>query len=114
MQLKPAVADYYCNFGVVLAALGRHEEAVAAQRKALSIKADYPDALNNLGAALIQTGKLDEAIESFGAVRRLEILLIAQGANLAVDGGGVERQLARQPTDAERTLFLDGLQDEQS
>jgi protein O-GlcNAc transferase len=51
--------------GVVLARLGRREQAIESYRQALALKPDFLDALNNLGAALQETGQPNEAIETF-------------------------------------------------
>ena len=37
------------------------DEAVASYRRALALKPDYAEALNNLGAALYGLGKLEDA-----------------------------------------------------
>jgi predicted O-linked N-acetylglucosamine transferase (SPINDLY family) len=50
---------------------GRLDESVEAYRCALELKPDYPEAHNNLGAALRRRGQLDDAV---AAIRRaLEI-----------------------------------------
>ena len=42
-------------------------EAVACYHRALHLKPDYPEAHNNLGIALMELGRLDEALTSFDA-----------------------------------------------
>ena len=58
-------ASYRCNLAMVLGHLGRHEEAVAAARRALALRADYPEALNNLGVSLNALGRNEAAIAAF-------------------------------------------------
>ncbi len=62
-------ADALHLLGVIARESGKNEEAIeliekgiASYRRALSLKPDYPEALNNLGAALKEQGKLDEAV----------------------------------------------------
>src|SRR5579872_4041256 len=57
IKIDPKRADYHCNLGSVLASLSRHTEAIEAYHHALSIRPDYPIALNNLGNSLRRTGK---------------------------------------------------------
>jgi tetratricopeptide (TPR) repeat protein len=59
------VADFHCNIGNALQALGRFCEAVAHYRRAIALNSDHADSHNNLGNALIQQGKQDEAQEQF-------------------------------------------------
>ena len=59
------VAEYHGNYGSVLQALGRVEEAVAHYQRALALRPDYPDALNSLGSALQSLGRLTEAEERY-------------------------------------------------
>src|SRR5207249_3202341 len=51
-------------------------ESEAAARRALEVRADFPEALNNLGLALTEQGRLDEAI---GVLRKGIELWTAQG-----------------------------------
>ena len=46
---------------MILAQLGRSAEAEAEYREALRLEPDQPEALNNLGSALIRRGQYDEA-----------------------------------------------------
>jgi protein O-mannosyl-transferase len=50
------------NLGILLADMGRNEEAIAHYRKALELKPDNAEAHNNFGALLEKTGRTDEAI----------------------------------------------------
>jgi tetratricopeptide (TPR) repeat protein len=62
---SPGRADYFGNYGLALAALGKKEEAIAAYQRALSIKANYPEALNNLGLVLAASSRSGEAIDVY-------------------------------------------------
>ncbi|MBX7104780.1 MAG: tetratricopeptide repeat protein [Gemmataceae bacterium] len=58
--------DYgYCHYN-----RGRWAEAEAKFRAAVAIKADHPRANTNLGLALAQQGKVDEALAAFQKVSR--------------------------------------------
>ena len=48
------------------------KEAVDAFKKALRLKADYPEAHNNLGNALKDQGRLDEALDAYLSALRLK------------------------------------------
>jgi tetratricopeptide (TPR) repeat protein len=65
-ELKPDAVEYHANLGMVLANLGRIDEAVAAFRRALALNPNSPEVLNNLGAALRDKKQLDEAVALFG------------------------------------------------
>lgn len=67
---RPAsTPDYvkYYNTGVQAQTRKDYQEAVRWYRKALELKPDYPDALNNLGFSLRSIGKgyLDEANKAY-------------------------------------------------
>jgi len=49
----------------VLAALGRHEEALTSYERALALKPDYAEALHNRGNTLVALDRLNEALKSF-------------------------------------------------
>ena len=54
--------------GAVFQDQGKLDEAIAAYKKVLSIKPDYPEAYNNMGAVFQDQGKLDEAIAAYKKV----------------------------------------------
>jgi Flp pilus assembly protein TadD len=58
-------AEFHCNLGLVLNALGRPVEAESALKTALRLKPDYPDALNNLGIAQAALGRPAAAEASY-------------------------------------------------
>jgi tetratricopeptide (TPR) repeat protein/2-polyprenyl-3-methyl-5-hydroxy-6-metoxy-1,4-benzoquinol methylase len=59
------IAPYHYNIALVLAALGRMDEAVTHNRRAIALKPDFADAHTNLASALAMLGKLDEAVTHF-------------------------------------------------
>ena len=62
IELRP---DYpqvaYCNIGKVLTERGDIDQGIAVYRHAIALKPDYAEAHSNLGNALQQNGRLDEA-----------------------------------------------------
>lgn len=78
------------NLGVVLAAAGRTDEAIAQYRAALAINPEDAKARNNLGLALAARGRTDEAVAQY---RMALNLALRQGKqSLAED---LRRRLAR-------------------
>ena len=71
---------------MVLQAQGKLDEALACYRRALELRPDYAEAHNNLGNALRNQGKLDEAV------------------GLLPPGGGTEAGLCRGPQQPGRCL----------
>jgi tetratricopeptide (TPR) repeat protein len=53
------------NLGGALVALGRHEEAITAYRKAVALDPRFAEAYNHLGRSLAAQGRHDEAVESY-------------------------------------------------
>jgi tetratricopeptide (TPR) repeat protein len=49
------------GLGIVYADLGRHEEAIAAYRRAIDLDPEYASPHNNLGDTYLQLGRLEEA-----------------------------------------------------
>src|SRR5436305_7451828 len=68
----PAVAEYHNGLAGALGMLGRHVEAEAQLRKALSLRPDYAEALHNLGVSLELQGRFDEAVEALSRAARLQ------------------------------------------
>ena len=62
LALNPEDAQAHSNLGVLLASVGRADEAMAHYRKAMEFEPDYADGYTNLGIALARAGKLDDAI----------------------------------------------------
>ncbi len=59
------VADFHCNIGNALKALGRLTEAKAHYRRAIRLNPEHPESHNNFGNALREQGKLEEAQRQF-------------------------------------------------
>jgi protein O-mannosyl-transferase len=62
VKKRPASARAHNNLGIALKNRGDVDEAIVHLRRALELKADYPDAHVNLGVALRYRGAIDEAI----------------------------------------------------
>ncbi|HEV2678180.1 MAG TPA: tetratricopeptide repeat protein [Aliidongia sp.] len=62
---------YHNNLASVRLALGDRAGAETSAQRALALRADYPDALVNLGTALVRSGRLDEAGGHYRAALRL-------------------------------------------
>jgi len=65
LQVKPDAVEAWANLGLALAALDRHEEAVARFDKALAIRPDFAEVLCSRGAALGRLDRHDEALADF-------------------------------------------------
>ena len=51
--------------------MGRFEDAVASFRRAIDLKPNFPEAYNNLGGALKETGEFGQAIAAFNKALEL-------------------------------------------
>ena len=60
-------ANILNNLGVSLSAVGNHEEALDALKKAICIDENYPEAHFNIANILKEQDKLQEASESYQA-----------------------------------------------
>jgi Flp pilus assembly protein TadD len=56
---------FHCNRGMALGHLGQHEAALVAYQRALALRPDYPEALNNLGTTLDALGRPTEAVAAY-------------------------------------------------
>jgi predicted O-linked N-acetylglucosamine transferase (SPINDLY family) len=63
--LDPLSAPARCDLGIVLAALRRHDEALACFAKLIAMQADFVEAYFHQGNVLLGLGRLAEAIASF-------------------------------------------------
>lgn len=69
--VAPRSAESEYNKGLQAKAAKRYSDAIASFRKAVDIKANYPEAWNELGFALRQTGQYPEAIKAYDEALRL-------------------------------------------
>lgn len=69
--VAPRSAEAEYNKGLQAKAAKRYSDAIASFRKAVDIKANYPEAWNELGFALRQTGNYPEAIKAYDEALRL-------------------------------------------
>jgi tetratricopeptide (TPR) repeat protein len=69
---QTADAEAHHALGLVHKAKGQLDDAIAAYREAIKLKADYPEACINLGNALQAKGQTDDAIASFEEAIRLK------------------------------------------
>jgi tetratricopeptide (TPR) repeat protein len=83
-QLMPGSAMIQRNLGSLLAAMGRHEDAVASYRRAIALEGEpaVADLHNELGLMLLELGRVQEAIDEFRAALRIRPGFAAARANL--------------------------------
>jgi tetratricopeptide (TPR) repeat protein len=67
ISIDDRVAEYHHNRAVVLLRLQRAGDAESSFRRALALKAAYPDAHNGLGNALQALGRFSEAVAAYYA-----------------------------------------------
>lgn len=72
LQLDPANAVYFNNYGNVLCQAGAALDATAAYRKAVQLAPGYGAAHNNLGIALSRCGEPEKAEKSFRRAIKLD------------------------------------------
>ncbi len=65
IALSPQHPDFHNNYGNLLKASGRTQEAMAAYRRTLELRPGFPDASNNLGLMLQKDGDFAGAIALF-------------------------------------------------
>jgi tetratricopeptide (TPR) repeat protein len=68
VQKFPKLADGYFVEGSTLAALGRHEQAIAALREGLQLEPNNMTALGNLASSLAAEGQLNQAMQTIRQV----------------------------------------------
>jgi len=59
IALKPDLAEAHANAGNILAALGRHEDAVARYDRAIAARKDFVEVHVNRGNSLRLLGRLE-------------------------------------------------------
>ena len=64
-RIRPDVGEYHANLGLMLRHLGRHEEAEARFRHALTIPHAVEGTLVNYGLLLLDMGRVAEARHRF-------------------------------------------------
>lgn len=64
LDLAPGPAAHF-NLGTALTVAGDLDAAMAEYRQALSLRPDYPQALNNLGSLLVRQGRAAEGLSQF-------------------------------------------------
>ncbi|HEV3168626.1 MAG TPA: tetratricopeptide repeat protein [Isosphaeraceae bacterium] len=79
---NPNNAMYHANLAEVYRALGQFDQAVASCRVALRLRPHFPEAVNNLGMALLGQGKTDEAVAQFAEALRLKLDFAMASNNL--------------------------------
>jgi len=62
---EPNNAGVHYNLGITYRQLGRLDEAVEENARALALKPDFPEAENNLGILLRSLWRIDEGVEAF-------------------------------------------------
>jgi tetratricopeptide (TPR) repeat protein len=84
VAIKPNSHIYHANLAEAYRALGDFERAAGCCRAALSIWADYPEALCNLGAALQGLRKSAEAVEHLNRALELRPNFVVAHSNLGI------------------------------
>ena len=74
-RLKPNSPSIYINIGTIFQDLGRYDEALEAQQKALELDPDNALAMWNKSMVLLATGKLKEGFEAYEARLRVKDLI---------------------------------------
>jgi Flp pilus assembly protein TadD len=83
LMQEPRAARVHYALGIALNIAGQVEESIAEFRQAVALKADFYEALTNLGNVLVSAGRLGEAIEAFSEAVRLQPGLAEMHVNLS-------------------------------
>ena len=78
-----AVADFHCNFGNALHALGRIGDAEAHYRRAITLNPAHAESYNNFGNVLNAQGRIEEAQKQFRQALALQPSYAQAHFNLA-------------------------------
>jgi len=65
------VPNFYFTLGRILNRQDKREDAALSYKKAISLKPDYTDALNNLGTILMSLGSVEEASDIFTLILKM-------------------------------------------
>ena len=68
LDVDPTMFSSWNNMGVLLAAGGRHDEAIDAFRNAISVRSDYATGWFNLGSELLLHGSWTQVLAAEGAL----------------------------------------------
>lgn len=85
LQFAPTYPDAWNNLGLTQASLGRHDEAIASYRQALSCNAEFRASRQNLAQALVHNKRHSEALREFEIFANLADLSISEQV-LALQG----------------------------
>jgi tetratricopeptide (TPR) repeat protein len=83
LAARPKEAAVQANLGVLLAHLGRFDEAIAEDKKAVALDPQNSDIVRNLGLAYYKSGRIEEAAREFAKSHQMSpdnlqtILLLA-------------------------------------
>ena len=91
MTLEPDRAECYNNLGIILRAVERYEEAVAAYTRATELDPMHANAYNNLGVLRRVTGKPEEAEAAYRKAIELKPTYAEAYQNLGVLLTGLKR-----------------------
>jgi tetratricopeptide (TPR) repeat protein len=69
---RPATAEFYLNQSLEYYQVERFDDSIAACKMALSLRANYPEAWNNIGAACNRLGQYQQASEACEKALRLK------------------------------------------
>jgi Flp pilus assembly protein TadD len=69
---RPRTAEFYLDQSLEYYQAGRFDDSIATCRTALSLRGNFPEAWNNIGAAYNQLGRYHEAAEAFEKALRLK------------------------------------------
>ncbi len=88
--LRPADAEVWRELGIVEAARGRGDEAIAAFREVLRLAPDFALAWNDLGNALLAHGQIAGAIAAYRQAVRVEpdAAIVLDNLGVALAAGG--------------------------
>ena len=73
LQLRPRFAEVFCNLANLALDAGRYDEALRICQRALSIRADFPDALNLRGTTLRRLRRYEEAAAAYQQILAKDI-----------------------------------------